>query len=400
MRRAPGRPLVGRDESPRILLYAHNGAGYGHIGRIGTLAAYIKEELPHAAVACVSGCRYGANFIPDGADYIKLPAYTNVPFRGGDIVRRPALDVPWDDFLLLRRSLLHVLLQAYRPHVFLADTVPEGSFSELPDLIARRRGRVNVLLSPGVLDGHERVRASMHEGGMLELIRRSYDYVISVMDRKVFDSVKEYGLEALSDRMVHCGYILRRAPGRRGGRPRTSRQKRVVVAVGGGGGGVAFPFLKTVIAGLRRVSVPARYQVYAGSYISESQFRRVKELAPRGAVVERFTNDMVGALARSDLFVGRGGYSQLAEVVRARVPSLIVPWENFEQEQLLHTRRLHAIGAVSAYLTSAEATPEAVARAVTRLLREGGRPRDLGLDFDGGRQAARHIRRLLERGVP
>src|SRR5262249_38735372 len=115
---------------PRAVFYSHNGVGVGHLQRQLDLATAFKAAHPDAAVLVATGSpAAGLVPIPEGVDYLKLPADENVHRHENWDPRE--LPVPRSEVIELRSELLERTVRAFAPDLLVADFMPRGPYGEL-----------------------------------------------------------------------------------------------------------------------------------------------------------------------------------------------------------------------------------------------------------------------------
>ena len=178
----------------------------------------------------------------------------------------------------------------------------------------------------------------------------------------------------------HTGFVVAdrppRAPGRRG--------RRLVSA---GGGLVGAPLLRAALGAQRalwpRTGRPMR--LIAGPFLPPAEHDALAATAAAvpGATLVRSVAALGPELAGAELSVSQCGYNTALEIVRSRVPALVVPYATPEEdEQRRRARRLERLGALRV-LDPARLAPQPLARAILAL--EGFAPAPAALDLDGAR---------------
>jgi predicted glycosyltransferase len=110
--------------------------------------------------------------------------------------------------------------------------------------------------------------------------------------------------------------------------------------------------------------------------------------------LHRFVPDLGERLRSASASVSQCGYNTVLEVLRARVPALVVPFaDEREDEQTRRAIRLERLGAVR-MLDSAHLEPATLADEIGSVLRF--RPRVPDLDFDGARASATMLAELVD----
>jgi predicted glycosyltransferase len=103
--------------------------------------------------------------------------------------------------------------------------------------------------------------------------------------------------------------------------------------------------------------------------------------------------DLVAELGTAGASVSQCGYNTALDIMRARVPALVVPFaDGGEDEQTRRARRLQKLGAVRV-LDPRDLNPSTLADEIRALFEF--RPRPLSLDLQGGPRSVAILEDLL-----
>lgn len=115
-----------------ILLYAHDGRGFGHISRTVAIAMAVRRLYPYLRVLIVTGCNATQELIHNAPlDWLKLPGYQTEVVDGKSRGIDGSSAFTDKELGLLRAETLRQLVLQYRPRVVLADHTPQGKHREL-----------------------------------------------------------------------------------------------------------------------------------------------------------------------------------------------------------------------------------------------------------------------------
>jgi predicted glycosyltransferase len=108
--------------------------------------------------------------------------------------------------------------------------------------------------------------------------------------------------------------------------------------------------------------------------------------------------DLSAEMAASRLSISQCGYNTALDIVRARVPALVVPFaERGETEQTDRARRLRALGVLQV-LSSERLNAATLAAAIEEVL--GFAPAPVALDLNGAERTTHLLRALVEGAKP
>ena len=140
----------GAGESPRFLLYSHDGPGLGHVRRNLVIAAALVERSPGASVLLATSAEHADSLgVPERVDLLRLPAIRKVE-NGRYAATAAHLRLGPDR---VRERILAAAVESYGPSVLLADKHPLGVGGELRTALetaagARRPGGARAARRP------------------------------------------------------------------------------------------------------------------------------------------------------------------------------------------------------------------------------------------------------------
>src|SRR5258708_6709674 len=106
---------------PRLLFYAVNGLGLGHVTRLLAIARQVRSRLPDAEIVFLTSSEAEDVIYREGFAAFKVPSKT---LRNETHLR------PSTYARLLQTVTLH-LLASFHPHILIVDTFPAGAMQEL-----------------------------------------------------------------------------------------------------------------------------------------------------------------------------------------------------------------------------------------------------------------------------
>ena len=344
-------------------------------------------------VLLVSGGLPLRHLDPGGARFAQLPPVKAADRRFSALVDgagRP-LDAAFD---AVRRRRLMALFHDHRPDAVITEMFPFGrrrfraELLPLLDAARRRRPRPAVLCS--VRDVLTAKAAPERHREMAALARDRFDRVMVHGDRALipFDATFPEAA-AIAGRIRYTGYVAPPPPvGRAAG-------TAGAVVVSTGGGAVGQRLLETALAArpLSRLA-EAPWRLLAGEALAPAPFARLRAEAPAGVTVERARADFPALLAGAALSISQAGYNTVADLLRARVPTVLVPFaEARETEQTVRAQALAGRG-LARVVAPARLSPARLAAAVDAAF-AAGPPAESGVRLDGAAAAARLLQEAL-----
>jgi predicted glycosyltransferase len=338
----------------RVVAYAVNGAGAGHLQRLTAICRWVRRYSAFCGSACevffLTSSEADGFLFHEGFASFKLPSKTSVTSSGIDKLA----------YLALAKQWVWHSLGLLQPDVLLVDTFPNGSFGELVSALDLARNRVFVYRP--VKDDYAQ-RPDFQ--AMLPLYDRilvpEYEGTAQVaLPEKVGPAVRFTGPAMVRERVE----LRSREDARvRFGIP----EGRVGVLVSAGGGGDP-----TAEADLRRATrlllaheevqvVVAAGPLYRGARWGGERISWISEPA------------LAEWLPAFDFAVAAAGYNTVLELMHAGIPAVFLPQEKVADEQ---DRRASAAAAAGAAVMVEGADGRAgLEAAISRFLDAGERAR-------------------------
>ena len=375
----------------RVFFWVQHLLGIGHLRRAALLAAAMAEA--GFDVLLVSGGLPARHLDPGGARFAQLPPVKAADRRFSALVDgagRP-LEAAFD---AARRRRLMELFHGHRPDAVITEMFPFGRrrfrAELLPLLDAARRRRAAVFCS--VRDVLTAKAAPERHREMAALAHTRFDCVMVHGDRALLPFDATFPETArIAGRIHYTGYV---APPPPAGRPAGTAG---AVVVSTGGGAVGQRLLETALAArpLSRLA-EAPWRLLAGEALGAAAFARLRARAPAGVTVERARPDFPALLAAAALSISQAGYNTVADLLRARVPTVLVPFaEARETEQTVRAQALAARG-LARVVAPERLSPARLATDVDAAF-AAGPPAESGVRLDGAATAARLLHEALAR---
>ncbi len=377
----------------RILIYCQHVWGVGHLFRIREIC---RELASHDLVLVTGGPRVNVP-LPDHVRQFHLPtlqADTSGKLFSDD--GRPAKQI-WPE----RIDQLIDLFRREAPDRFLIELYPLGRTAfrrELdPILTALHEGRLppcrvycsvrDILVEKSDPEAYtRRVQATLN---------RWFDALLVHADPTIIRLDETFpNMAGINIPVVYTGYV---APPPTFMEERTAFRRNIglaaddkLVVVSAGGGKSGYPLLETVLATQALLADRMRLKVamFTGPFLDARRFEALETAAGPEVMVRRFASDFKSWLASADLSISMAGYNTCMNLLTARLPALVWPF-NGDREQPLRAARLAEQGWLST-LTAADLDPARLAVRIQTVLASPPRPR-APVDLDGAGRTARYI---------
>lgn len=383
--------------SARVLLWVQHLVGVGHQRRAAALARALADA--GARVCYVSGGLPVDGLDLAGCRFEQLPPARSVDMRYHTLVDPDG--VPVDDaWRARRRDALLALVAEYRPHAVVTETWPFGRglmrFELEPLMGALAAARPRPLLVSSVRDIVERRRQPRTYRRMADRVLAWFDRVLVHSDPALVPFEDTFPLAAeIAPRIRYTGYVSTRpAVMSRAPRPHGP----VVVSAGGGFFGERV--LRTALEAQRLCAGDTGpWHVLVGPNLPQPRFRELAAQAGPGVLVQRNRSDFHALLDACAVSVSQGGYNTVVDLLAARVPAVVVPYEDErESEQVVRARHLARRGLVRV-VDHATLDARGLALEVMAAAQGDGMP-PVALDLEGARTGARLILEALDGRLP
>jgi predicted glycosyltransferase len=349
----------------RLLIHVQYLKGIGHLQRAKLIAeAAAAQGLD---VHIVSGGLPVPGFDPDGATLHQLPALQAGP--GGFTDLRDAEGCRVDDaWRAARRDKLLKSFAKLAPDILLIESFPFGrralSFELIPLLETAHARAAPPTVFCSIRDILQTNRKPGRAEETVSRLRACFDGVLVHGDPR-FAPLEETFPKApeIKDLIRYTGFVA--APETVFEAEKDTPRGEVVVSAGGGAIGPAL-FDAALAARPNTVFRDTPWRLITGPHLGDKDFNRLYDTAPDGVAVERFRNDFRALLSSSTLSISYAGYNTVADLLRARVRSVLVTYggpEGRETEQAMRAERLCRHGLTSA-LSDSEITADRLSKAV------------------------------------
>ena len=349
----------------RVLYYSPDSFGVGHLRRTLTLASEFVAREEDATALVVSGSACMSLFrLPERVSAVKLPTITKNT-AGAYVSGNQQLAL--EEVSQLRSDLILQAYRSFRPDAVVVDHHPLGLCGEVAPLLeqAEQDGARRILGLRDIIDAPAAVAEEWSGAAIREALARRYHRVCVYGAPEFFDTRTEYPVPSeLAERVEFTGYVVNE-PAANLARPRNSRERQVLVTTGGGRDGVERVelYLDAIERGADWSSV-----VVLGPLMDRGDADRLRRrtAALRNVRVHDEHPDLPLLLSDCDAVVAMAGYNTCTEIVRHRMPSVLLPRVFPREEQKIRAERLAGLGLATALLEpDADDLREAVAASLT-----------------------------------
>lgn len=368
--------------SARIFIWVQHLLGIGHFMR----AKLMAEALSGAGhdVVLVSGGKVPPGTTVQGASVVQLPAVRAKDELFDELVDDEGQAVT-PSLLEARRDVLLAAYQQFQPDCVITETFPFGrrlvqaELLALIDAIAVSQRKPKLLAS--IRDVLQRPRKDVRAQAMVDLARRSYDGILVHSDPAIVRAEQGFSeIGQVSALFKYTGYICR------GVQAEHPTRGEVLISAGGGAVGEGLTKAATEARNLSRLrELP--WTIVMGP-LSQGELSSAD-----GLTKVRSLPDFPNRLANAAVSVSQAGYNTMTEALRARTPTVVVPFEtDREKEQITRALCFQSHGLVEV-VRNHELTPASLAAAI-----DTAADRKMALhaiNLDGQRGSVEAIREIM-----
>jgi predicted glycosyltransferase len=353
---------------PALLFYCQHSVGLGHLMRSYALCAELARRF-RVVLLCGGELPEGIA-PPEGVEIVALPPLGVQSGRFGSRDARLSTERAW----AVRSERIQAALRAVQPAVVLVELFPFGRAKFARELVpllreARALGAFTACSLRDILvAGRDDQRA--HDDRACELANAHLDAVLVHCDPSFARLEDTFApTRPLRVPVRYTGFAAPPAS------PRAPREP--VLLVSAGGGRVGAPLLRAAIEA--HPVGDLRMRVVAGPLMPEDDFRSLPRRA--GVEIVRSVPDLGAELRTAAASLSQCGYNTALEIVRTRVPALVVPYAPPGEDE--QTRRAEALARRGALRVH----DGGELRAALHALRDFT-PAATALDLDGARRTA------------
>jgi predicted glycosyltransferase len=290
-----------------------------------------------------------------------------------------------------RKIILWNLFDREKPDLFLVELYPFGRKAfrfELDPLLEKIRTEKNrgdkcckvVCSLRDILV--EKTDPAAYENRVTQTLNRYFDALLVHSDPDAVRLTSCFSsMAAIQIPVVYTGFVTpfpdpAKRDGIRNSLGVTPTEVLVVVSAGGGNVGVELLVAACQAHKLLENRTRVKMLLITGPYMDTREIYQIKAAETEDIQVIEFYQEFVSLLHAADLSISMGGYNTLMNCLAARVPALIMPFDQ-NREQRMRLNRLHSYGELFE-LEKQELAPIALARRIQeRLDKPSHAPPDL-----------------------
>jgi|GEM_PF-475079 len=307
----------------RILFFAHDGTGLGHLKRLSLLAKSLEDDF---SCLLVTGHKQVGEIISEKCEFVRLPYLS---------LEKPEL-------MPLRNKIIKESIKKFKPDALVVDYLPLGKQDELKEIINSFTGRL-YYIARGVMDAPESFKKGVLSGYSKVALEEKFHKIFIACDKRICDWSNEYSIsKELEKKLEYIGYIGEEISEKlissvRKKRGITNLNKWIVCS--SGGGALAEKLIKEY------TKLPKKYPKFyfdiiigpKNSLNFEEEHLRLSPLVE----VHHGSYDLPLLHAAADIVLCPGGYNSIVECLQGNTPIIVSPVQTKKgDEQYIHANRI------------------------------------------------------------
>jgi predicted glycosyltransferase len=325
-----------------VLIYSHDGRGFGHVSRGVTIGMALRRLFPKLKVLFISGFKQTATLVgPCPLEWMKLPSYETRIIEGKSKGRLGNANIKNCYLGPARASIIESIITNFKPRCVLVDHDPPGKRDELlPSLkITKETDTIWILGIRAVVGEVATIWSELSKNAFME----HYHSLLWYGDEKVLGKEIPHAIgEYFATNPIVTGYVSRFLEMRHW-TPYDNSGKYA--------GTIAVPWLSltslTFLQNLNKALFElgegyGRWKIFTDLKKIEAEAKNIKlqfDDIPYCSV-ENVSDRYLASLANSRVAVIYGGYNSMTDIMAAKVPSVVIVRGMNDREQEEHVRKI------------------------------------------------------------
>ncbi len=379
----------------KIILYCQYVWGMGHLFRSLELARALSDHQ----VILVAGGREVDVELPEYITLIRLPGlYMDEQFT---TLMAEDANQSVEYIQHQRKVILMSLFQQHRPDIFMIELYPFGrtvfgfELQPLLDWIHMGRyGDIKVVCSLRDILVEKR-KQEFYEERVINMLHTYFDLLLIHSDDQLLTLDETFSrMRDIQIPVVYTGFVAQKANPAAGRLLRQElgigpAEKLVVVSAGGGRSGYALLDCILDAYPLMQQTDSIRIEMFVGPFREPDEFKKLAAKAVNGIRIRCYTQRFIDYLSAADLSVSLAGYNTCMNLIAARVPALIYPYSQ-QQEQPLRVAKIDKLIPMK-ILQDKDIEPQRISRYIHQMLLEPRPAEPVAVNLDGAAHTAKYL---------
>ncbi len=375
----------------RVLFYVQHLLGIGHLARASLICNGLIQQ--NFDVKMVMGGLPVEGFPGPGVDVNYLPVLKAGCFEFNELTDENGT-VADQVYLDNRRDQLLSLFAKFQPEILIIEAFPFGRrqmrFELIPLLEAAKAADWKPLIAGSVRDILQQNKKTKRLWETVDTLKKYYDLLMVHGDPNFVKLDETFELaDEIAPMTYYTGIVSSDIPALSG------PAHEVIVSAGGGAAGELIMLATLEARPLTRYAT-AKWCFITGPHISERVRKKLLEHKSENISIETHRTDFRALLAQAQLSISQAGYNTTADILRARCPSVLVPFSaGGETEQTCRAQRLQALG-LAQTVSEKGLTSEQFAEVINSAPNRGQASfTDVSILLDGAQRTAEILRKAV-----
>jgi predicted glycosyltransferase len=361
-----------RRQHKRVLMYAHDTFGLGHLRRCRTIAHSLVDADKDLSVLILSGSPIIGSFdFRARVDFVRIPGV--IKLRNGEYTSLN-LHIKIEETLEMRASIIKHTAQIFDPDLFIVDKEPLGLRGEVEETLEllHRRGAPLILGLRDVMDEPAQLVPEWERKHALPALQRYYDEIWVYGLPQICEPLEGIDLpRSVRKRISYTGYLRRTAADSQPANAGFGLFDEPYLLVTPGGGGDGENLVDWVLSAYEAdPKLPYPALIVFGPFMQpelQGEFlARVAKLEHRVKAIT-FDARLESLMVRAIGVVAMGGYNTFCEILSFDKRAVIVPRTRPRLEQFIRASRAAELGLVKMLAGDEERDPLVMATALRHL---------------------------------
>jgi predicted glycosyltransferase len=247
----------------------------------------------------------------------------------------------------------------------------------------------------------EKRKQEFYEERVIHMLHTYFDLLLVHSDEQLLTLDETFSrMNDIQIPVVYTGFVAQKANPTAGRQLRRelgigSAEKLVVVSAGGGRSG--YTLLNCILDAypLMNRADSIRIEMFAGPFREPDEFEKLAAKAVDGIRLRHYTKRFLDYLSAADLSVSLAGYNTCMNLIAARVPALIYPYSN-QQEQPLRVAKIDKLIPMK-ILRDKDIEPQRISHHIHDLLLEPRSAEPVPVNLDGAVHTAQYLEAWIGR---
>ncbi|OGM03141.1 hypothetical protein A3K72_00410 [Candidatus Woesearchaeota archaeon RBG_13_36_6] len=308
----------------KILFYAINGVGLGHVNRTLAIAKEIRKLSPKTHIMFVTNSQFPDLIEKANFPYIKLPIFEGDPLTK-DI--KKTRFIPFN----LNEKLIEATLYDYEPDAVVYDThFPFGTVKKASEFNVK-----NILilrkLKNRVLDDY--IKQFKHFD-LIVLAHSEQEFLDMKVSKQLIKNIKNKGI-------LFVGPIIRKPENIESNY--NLNKFNILVTAGGGGWNDSKRFVETCIKACSKI-VNKNKNINCYIITGPLYRRDINHIKNNNLIIKSFEPKLIDLMQKCDLVVSQAGYNVCNEIMLTKTPAIIISRKDPLEDQEERARWLEEKG--------------------------------------------------------